>query len=133
MAIKQLFVHCSDSPWHVDGKPVNAAMIDDWHRAKGWDGIGYHFVILPDGEVEAGRNINVTPAAQKGHNKDTIAYCLVGKDAFTVPQLVSLKRKLLADLRFYGLHVTDIWVHNEVNRNKTCPNFNVHDLLYLML
>jgi len=30
------------------GKNCDAKMIDEWHRAKGWNGIGYHFVILND-------------------------------------------------------------------------------------
>ena len=35
--------------------PVNAAIIREWHKTKGWSNIGYHFVIMPDGQCEEGR------------------------------------------------------------------------------
>lgn len=53
----------------------------------GWNDIGYHFVVFPPfqhrGEeiparVFQGRDRNLVPAAQLGHNEGTLAVCVVG-------------------------------------------------------
>jgi len=46
-AIDTIVIHQSDSAFG------NAAVIDDWHRERGWSGIGYHWVIL-NGRIHAG-------------------------------------------------------------------------------
>ena len=38
--IKKIIIHCSDSEFG------DAALIDKWHKERGWTGIGYHYVIL---------------------------------------------------------------------------------------
>ena len=43
--IERLYVHHSASPSHA----TTIDRIDGWHRDKGWDGVGYHFVIHSDG------------------------------------------------------------------------------------
>ena len=45
-AVTKHIVHCSDS---VTG---DVREIRQWHLARGWNDVGYHFVIRPDGEVE---------------------------------------------------------------------------------
>ena len=40
---------------HSASADVSAAEIHGWHRAKGWAGIGYHFVIRKNGSIERGR------------------------------------------------------------------------------
>jgi N-acetylmuramoyl-L-alanine amidase len=57
---------------------VDAKVIDRWHRQKGWMMIGYHFVILRDGTVEKGREINAIGAHVEGHNYDSVGLCLAG-------------------------------------------------------
>ena len=48
--IKHLIVHCSDT-----SNDFTAADIHKMHLNFGWDGIGYHKVVLRDGKVENGR------------------------------------------------------------------------------
>jgi len=67
--------------------------IDKWHRERGWDGIGYHFVIKCNGEIERGRSINKQGAHAKGRN-NRIGIAIVGYDLFTDRQLSSLKALL---------------------------------------
>jgi len=88
-------IHCSDSP---HGRGDNAATIHKWHKERGFDGIGYHYVILEDGEVENGRPHYWEGAHTKGHN-DTIGICLIGEHDFTPEQFKSLSG-LLDVLRF---------------------------------
>lgn len=52
--------------------------ITQWHKARGFDTIGYHFVIQKNGSVDAGRNIHQYGAHAKGKNTDSIGVCFVG-------------------------------------------------------
>ena len=50
-----IVIHCADTP---DNRDVDMATIKKWHtEERGWDDIGYHFVIRRNGLVEAGRDI----------------------------------------------------------------------------
>jgi len=70
--IHRVFIHCSASDHaHHD----NVATMKQWHLARGFSDIGYHFFIQKDGTLEYGRDSEKTPAAQKGHNLNTLAIC----------------------------------------------------------
>jgi len=132
--IDEIIVHCSDSNWG------SALVIDSWHRQRGWKGCGYHFIIgngetspqasgyltCMDGHIEAGRPISQPGAHCRGHNKRSIGICLIGKDSFTEAQFKSLIM-LVSELRSeFG----DIPVRPHSRyANKTCPSFNVADVL----
>ena len=60
--IDKIIVHCADTP---EGRDVRAEEIRHWHKAKGWDDIGYHYVIDIDGTIEAGRDTEIATDAQK--------------------------------------------------------------------
>ena len=49
--ITLLIVHCTATPV---GREVSSAEVDQWHRQRGWKGIGYHYLIQLDGTVERG-------------------------------------------------------------------------------
>lgn len=58
---------------------VNADVIDQWHRQRGWLAIGYHWVILRDGSIQPGRLSNQVGAhAGPAWNSRSIAICLAG-------------------------------------------------------
>jgi len=66
-----------------------AELIDSWHRQRGFNEIGYHFIIhngtyYPMGFIETGRNVNETPAAHKPKNTDSIAIVVIGDFSQTV-------------------------------------------------
>src|SRR5205809_827024 len=65
----------------------SAAEFDKYHRSKGWDGLGYHFVIgngtgSGDGQVEVGyrwkRQMVGAHAGNAEYNQRGIGICLVG-------------------------------------------------------
>lgn len=107
--------------------------IDRWHRERGWDGIGYHYVVRRNGALEFGRNEERAGAHCMGHNKDSIGICLIGgikdgtKDVpitdYTTAQWETLKR-LVTDLKA-KYPKAKIVGHCDYERSKTCPNFNV--------
>lgn len=127
--IKSLVVHCSATP---EGRDVSAADIAGWHKAKGWETIGYHFVVRLDGSVEKGRPVEKAGAHVAGHNANTIGICLIGgtdkagkpKATFTAAQLQSL-RALLLTLR-EDFPSADIKGHRDFPKvAKACPSFDV--------
>lgn len=68
--------------------------IDRLHRAKGWDGIGYHFYIhQKDGEwvVFEGRPIDKVGAHCKGHNSRSIGVCVGGNYVASLPPQEALE------------------------------------------
>lgn len=124
--IDKIIVHCSATP---EGRDVSAATIDDWHKQRGWSGIGYHYVVSLDGTIEYGRDINKTGAHVKGHNKGSIGLCYVGgvdsdmnpKDTRTEQQKESL---LLLIKTLKKMHPgAEVYGHRDFS-TKACPSFD---------
>jgi len=138
--IRLIVVHCSDSEWG----DVN--IIREWHLARGWSDVGYHFVITngrkrtrlnyeasDDGVIQVGRDIAQPGAHASGLNQYSIGICLVGRHHFTwwqfrrLYELLWKLREKFPDARIIG--------HCDVNKyggdsgGKTCPNFSVANFL----
>lgn len=90
----------------------NAKIFDSFHRSKGWDELGYHFVIgngtkSGDGEVEVGSRWTKqkhgahckTP--KNYHNNHGIGICLVGnfENSEPTPKQIESLRKLVTFLQ----------------------------------
>jgi len=116
-----------------------ALMIDSWHRERGWDGIGYHFVIQNghdtapsvydpalDGWIELGRPTQKAGAHAVGNNAHSIGICLIGHGEFTERQFMSLVllcRSLMAE---YGVEAKRVVGHSELDpRKPECPGFTM--------
>lgn len=64
---------------HQAGNPAPAATMHQWHLGRGWIGIGYHYVIQPDGTIETGRPDDTVGAhAGAGINGVSIGICFAG-------------------------------------------------------
>ena len=72
--LSRIVVHHSASPRET----TTAALIDGWHRAREWDGIGYHYVIEADGRIVPGRPLDVVGAHVAGQNQLSVGICVVG-------------------------------------------------------
>lgn len=125
--IKEIIIHCADTP---EGRDDKAADIDRWHKQRGFDRIGYHYVIDLDGTIEAGRDTECIGAHCKGHNTNSIGICYIGgadrdtlnpKDTRTDEQKASLLlllkylRQRYPDAKIYG--------HRDFS-DKPCPSFD---------
>lgn len=127
--INEIIIHCTATP---AGRNVSIGEIDRWHRARGFNGIGYHFVIALDGTVMKGRDITLAGAHCKGHNANSIGVCYVGGcDASMNPADTRTPAQRTALQRFIR-HLRDLYPgatvhgHNEYAA-KACPCFNVRD------
>jgi N-acetylmuramoyl-L-alanine amidase len=139
--IDSIVVHCSATrPEWMASEGINAQLkeIDVWHRDRGFDMIGYSYLVSRNGEVVQGRPLEKTPAAQKGHNTGSIAICLIGgfgSDAddlatehYTPVQLAraySLIRELQEQ---FNVKNDNVIGHNRVS-SKACPGFRVQKWL----
>ena len=126
--VDRVFIHCTASDVK-DGGINLLKLIDGWHKERGWDGIGYHYLIDKEGAVLVGRSLEKSPAAQRGHNKGTIAIAVHGLDSFSVTsreKLHSLCKQINeayhGRVSFHG--------HREV-APKSCPIIDYRDLLRL--
>ncbi len=126
-----IVVHCSATG---DNQDIVAAEIDKWHRSKGWQCIGYHYVIRRDGKIEEGRDRDVVGAHVSGWNAVSVGICMVGgvdadninkaENNFTEEQFDSL-HELLLELQLY-YPGAKIQGHRDFPQvAKACPSFDV--------
>jgi N-acetylmuramoyl-L-alanine amidase len=130
--INKIIIHCSATREGQDN--INAKTIDRWHKARGWNGIGYHYVILQNGTIEFGRPIEQVGAHCKGQNTGSIGICYIGgvesdgktpKDTRTEAQ----KESMTVLFQLFERVNPDIMVycHNQFS-SKACPSFKIEDL-----
>ena len=121
-----------------------AGRFDQWHRAKGWDELGYHFVIgngtdTSDREVEVGeRWVEQKHGAHcktpdEYYNQHGIGICLVGNFNHyppTAAQMRSLVRLVRFLCRRFHISVSRIYTHGGITGKTDCPgaDFDVETL-----
>ncbi|QDP57247.1 MAG: putative endolysin [Prokaryotic dsDNA virus sp.] len=127
--IDKIIVHCTASP---ELRPHDVNDIRLWHQERGWDDIGYHYLIHIDGTIEEGRPIERYGIHTAGQNYNSIGVCYVGgmtkdmkspKDTRTKEQKDSLIKLIQQLIYKYNKDMT-IHGHNEFS-NKACPCFDV--------
>lgn len=127
--IDTIIIHCTATFEFMD---VNLYSIDRWHRLRGWDGCGYHYVVLRDGTIAFGRHVSRVGAHCKGMNAHSIGVAYVGglgSNGEPSDTRTEAQKEGLYDLISFLKRVYDIKViagHNEFS-SKECPCFNVKE------
>lgn len=128
-AINEVIVHCTATP---EGRDVSVDTIRGWHRAKGWNDIGYHWVVMLDGTLAQGRSEGQIGAHVEGHNTGTLGIVYVGgvaadgktaKDTRTPAQKATLLAAVKALIAKYPT-IKKVTGHNAYS-SKACPSFDV--------
>jgi N-acetylmuramoyl-L-alanine amidase len=108
---------------------IDADRVDEWHRQRGWSGIGYHFFIKRDGQIQTGRPLEKSGAHTKGQNKNSIGICYAGgvdkdmcpEDNRTSSQIASF----LLLLRLLKNMFPEAIIHSHRDFSpKACPSFD---------
>lgn len=90
LPIRLIVVHCTGSP-----TTTTREMVDEWHLARGWSGIGYHYLISAGGIVRKGRADSTVGAHCHGHNTGSIGVCASGSPAEGMPWDNDQERQLI--------------------------------------
>jgi len=126
--IHKIILHCTATP---EGRNTTVEDIRRWHKEKGFNDIGYHYVVYLDGTVHDGRSVEIVGAHTKGYNTGSIGVVYVGgidskkfepKDTRTSKQKKSMHtfiKGLMDKYKGATLHG-----HNEFAA-KACPSFKV--------
>lgn len=146
--INAIVIHCSATR---AGQDVRAADIDKWHKERGFNEIGYHYVVDLDGTVEFGRRLpkdgahcNTPGLSGQSYNKHSIGICYIGglnKDGNPADTRTDAQKKSLHELvwrLFEKYPITEIIGHRDaspdlngdgqITKNewiKQCPCFDV--------
>jgi N-acetylmuramoyl-L-alanine amidase len=136
-----IVIHHSALPPLPGGRAAGVEMIDRLHRERGFGAfywgrfyyVGYHYVILPDGTVQAGRPEHCRGAHATGFNS-YIGVCLTGDFSSTgnpagarggleptpaqMRSLVELTNRLRAR---YGIPLGNVIRHHDANPDTDCP------------
>ena len=127
--ITLLVIHCSAVR---PDQTSSAAQIDTWHRRDRHYkfGIGYHYVVRRDGQIEPGRPEWMVGAHCKNHNAHSLGICYEGgldargqpADTRTLAQKLALLHLLEVLHRKYPKAL--IVGHHDLNPQKDCPCFD---------
>lgn len=125
--IEFLTVHVSDSP---KGRGDTAEDIHQWHKQRGWSGIGYNAVITGTAELQQGRpdywqgaHVRDFDENGEGDNSDSLGICIITDTAPDEDQLRVLEGWLLAKLALYPN--AKVVGHRDLDSRKTCPNMDI--------
>ena len=124
--IERLVVHHSASDLITKAEDIEL-----WHLARGFSGIGYHFVIEQDGGRRVGRPFPSVGAHVKGANHDSIGVCLVGDNTRPEAQWTRLQRASLRELvQAVRVLLPDIKVcgHRDLAATE-CPGLDLNAIL----
>ena len=115
--------------------------VNEWHKARGFNMVGYHMIIRRDGTIDYCRPLNQTGAHckvdGKSYNHKSIGIALVGgantlgegEDNFTPAQLAKLKNTL--DVLAYVCPNGQIVRHSDLDpRKPVCPMISITDWDY---
>jgi len=134
--INRVVLHSSDSSWGC------SKVIDSWHRDRGWDAIGYHYVITNgfgystdkynpwlDGSIEYGRNEVKIGAHVASHNRDTLGVCIVGrggiKGTVTDKQIFAALDLISWFMKDHNIVLDRVIGHYELDNGKRCPEIDM--------
>lgn len=143
--IDSIIVHCSATKAGLDFSAVD---IDRWHRERGFNSIGYHYIVCLDGKIEKGRDVLLMGAHCKGWNERSIGICYIGgldKNGLPADTRTNAQKRVLYQLimdlqKEYG--ILQVLGHRDTSPDlngdgviepyeyvKSCPCFNVKEFM----
>lgn len=129
--ISYIVIHCSAT------RHSEIISIDDLredHLCRGFDDIGYHWIINIDGTIKKGRSVKFQGAHCRGYNDKSIGICYIGgldDNGIPTNTMTSNQEKALVTLctqikaKYANIQIIG---HNQVS-DKECPCFDVKELI----
>ena len=110
---------------HTAAEEKNTEQIRNYHIKKGWQDIGYDYVIEKDGKVVEGRSLSMqgAHAGVAYYNQHAIGVAVIGnlskRDIYPA-QFASLLQLLETLMNKYRIPIKNILLHREI-KNTECP------------
>jgi len=128
-------IHHCWKPEHKDFKGNNGIALQEAMRNYhvnnlGWQDVGQHLSLLPDGKWITGRDFNKIPASISGRNSlcflaiEMIGNFDVGHDKLEGEQLNSILKLVNWGINYFNLGTKGIVFHREY-ANKSCPGTGI--------
>ena len=122
-----IIIHESDSP--ID-RGDTAKDIHLWHTEKGWDGIGYHYVVLGNGFTEVGRPEYWVGSHCPGYNQRSLGACRMAQgEESNEEQYEGLLNLVKGSMIKYSIPASKVLGHKETKsgkaQGKTCPGMDM--------
>ena len=73
--VKEIIIHYTAT---YQGQNITVEDVTSWHKQRGFDGIGYHYLIYIDGSIHEGTDETKQGIHCSGHNSKSIGICYVG-------------------------------------------------------
>lgn len=135
-AVRYVVVHITDSFYG------DVEIIDRWHKQRGWDGIGYHWLILntfptkyrweskrpdlfSDGKIEPARPEKYQGAHVRSHNHYTISVAMVGKNGGFSAAQINSALYVCREMKKRFPNLIGVKGHTELDSGKTCPDLDM--------
>lgn len=115
---------------HTASASATVEGINNDHLNRGWAGIGYHFLIQPDGTIDEARPVKYVGSHCAGNNSSSIGIALVGDFRKTKPtkqQLESLEL-LVAELKDQYPSIRRVLNHNDLYKT-LCPVVDLKNMI----
>ena len=132
----EIHIHHTFKPEHKDFNSSNGIKLQEamknYHvNTLGWQDIGQHLSLLPDGKFVTGRDFNKIPASISGRNSlcflaiEMIGNFDIAHDKLEGEQLNSILKLVNWGINYFNLGTKGIVFHNEYS-DKTCPGTSIN-------
>ncbi|WP_102347298.1 peptidoglycan recognition protein family protein [Bacillus sp. Marseille-P3661] len=135
--ISHIQIHHTWKPRKSDykGESTIAAMWRYHTQERGWNDIGQHFSVAPDGLIWDGRSLEHNPAGISGHNTGGIMFEMIGnfdkgEEVLEGKQLDAIVIAIRVLLDKFKLGFDDIVFHRE-HATKSCPGTGITKAWFL--
>ncbi|MEC1719206.1 peptidoglycan recognition protein family protein [Schinkia azotoformans] len=129
--INHIQIHHTWEPRKSDykGESTIASMWRYHTETRGWQDIGQHFTVAPDGLLWDGRSLEKDPAGITGYNRGGIMFEMIGnfdqgEETLEGKQLDAIIAAVRVLLSKFNLSTNDIVFHRE-HSAKTCPGTGI--------
>lgn len=129
--IDAIVVHCTahpDTSWGIGVAEIRRDHVTPVAQGgRGWQDIGYHYVVRRNGEIEAGRMESEKGAHCPTMNANSIGVAWVGVERPAIGQRETLVRIVRELMQRYSVPVHRVFGHKEADPKcgKTCPNLDM--------